>query len=82
MKHLTSLLLFLTTILLASAVAPAPTPANNNDTIVYICTGKSSKRFHSKRSCRGLDACQGEIRAITLQQAKQLNRTPCKICIN
>ena len=47
---------------------------------VYICTGSSSKRYHSKKNCRGLSNCGGTIKEITVEQAEKQGRTPCKIC--
>ena len=48
--------------------------------MVYICTGGSSKRYHATSSCRGLDNCQGDIIKVTVEKAKSIGRTPCKIC--
>ena len=47
---------------------------------VYICTGKSSKCYHSSSSCRGLNRCSGTIKSISLEKAKRMGRRPCKIC--
>ena len=47
---------------------------------VYICTGSSSKRYHSRKDCRGLSNCGGTIKEITMEQAEKQGRTPCKIC--
>lgn len=49
-------------------------------TMVYICTGKSSKRYHKTDECRGLDNCQGDIKLVTLEKARQLGRTECRLC--
>ena len=48
--------------------------------IVYICTGGSSKRYHATRSCKGLRNCGGTIKAITIEEAEEMGRTPCRIC--
>lgn len=47
---------------------------------VYICTGSSSKRYHSRKNCRGLSNCGGTIKELTVEQAENQGRTPCKIC--
>lgn len=47
---------------------------------VYICTGPQSKRFHKTPDCQGLRSCSKEIKAVTLEQAKKMGRTPCKWC--
>lgn len=49
-------------------------------TNVYICTGKYAKVYHSKKNCRGLNNCKGEIKYITLDQAKDQGKRACKIC--
>lgn len=59
--------------------------AQNNDKeaegeTVYICTGGYSKRYHSTRSCKGLRNCGGTIKAISIEEAERMGRTPCQIC--
>lgn len=53
---------------------------DTNDRMVYICTGKSSKRYHATPKCKGLDNCRGEIVKVTVQKAKSMGRTPCRLC--
>lgn len=50
------------------------------DSYVYICTGPQSKKYHKTDKCRGLNKCSGTIKKITLEEAKKIGRTPCKIC--
>ena len=52
----------------------------SGDTYVYICTGPQSKRYHKTSTCKGLKSCSKEIKKITLEEAKKLNRTPCGYC--
>lgn len=47
---------------------------------VYICTGSYSKRYHATRSCKGLRNCGGIIKAISIEDAEEMGRTPCRIC--
>ena len=47
---------------------------------VWICTGSSSSCYHSTKSCRGLGNCKASIKEITLKEAQQMNRRPCKMC--
>jgi hypothetical protein len=47
---------------------------------VYICTGKSAYSYHNNRSCRGLNRCSAEIKSVSLEYAKNIGRSPCKIC--
>lgn len=48
--------------------------------MVYICTGSNAKKYHCDVDCRGLNNCQGSIRQISLQKAREMGRTACKIC--
>ena len=50
------------------------------DRTVYICTGSYSKRFHSTPDCKGLNNCKGVIKSISMSSAKNMGRTPCKVC--
>ena len=47
---------------------------------VYICTGGHARKYHRYKGCRGLNACNGEIKEITKQQAARRGRKPCRIC--
>jgi hypothetical protein len=49
-------------------------------TSVYICTGKSSERYHRTESCNGLNACKAQVKSVSLKEAQRMGRTPCKIC--
>lgn len=64
--------LLVTTIMLLSSAIP---PVASN---VFICKGKSSKRYHLKKTCRGLSACKSGVSEVTLEKAKSLKRTLCK----
>jgi len=64
-------LLFIALILLSAAIPPL----ENN---VFICKSKSSKRYHLKKTCRGLSACKAGVSEVTLKKAKNLKRTICK----
>ena len=47
---------------------------------VYICTGPNAYAYHKTKTCRGLRHCTGEIKEISLAQAKKENRKACKLC--
>lgn len=47
------------------------------DTTVYLCMGKGSKRYHYRKSCRGLSNCSTKIHEVTLAKAKDMGRTLC-----
>lgn len=47
------------------------------ETTVYICKGKSSKKYHLKKNCRGLSNCSTKTYEVTLKEAKKIGRTLC-----
>jgi hypothetical protein len=49
----------------------------NTDADVYICKGKSAKRYHFTKECRGLTNCKAEIKKVTIEEAKKDGRTIC-----
>jgi hypothetical protein len=53
---------------------------SHGDTMVYVCTGKGSYRYHRHSDCSGLNNCKGSIKRVTLQKAQSMKRTPCKKC--
>jgi hypothetical protein len=52
----------------------------DGNTRVYICTGNNAYRYHNNGNCRGLDNCCAEIKSVSLEYAKSIGRSPCKIC--
>ncbi len=46
---------------------------------VFICTSKSSKRYHLKKDCRGIKKCKSKIKTISKKKAKNVGRTLCKL---
>ena len=48
--------------------------------MVYVCTGGSARRYHNEPDCRGLSRCQGDIEEMTIEEAEDDGKTPCKIC--
>ncbi len=47
------------------------------ETNVYICKGKGSKKYHYNKYCRGLSRCSTKIYQVTLPKAKEMGRTLC-----
>lgn len=47
---------------------------------VYVCTGPQSVCYHSSSKCRGLSRCSADVKAVSLDKAKQMKRRPCGIC--
>jgi len=64
-------------ILLSLFIIPLLSGTTSN---IYICTGKYAKSYHSSQYCKGINACRSEIKTITLKQAVDLGRKPCKMC--
>ncbi len=46
----------------------------------YICTGPTAYAYHKTNNCKGLRRCTGEIKKISIKQAKKENRKACKLC--
>lgn len=47
---------------------------------VYICNSSKAYAYHSTESCRGLERCTHGVSRVTLQEAINEGRVPCKIC--
>jgi len=61
----------LASLLLAAAV----------NTNVFICDSKTSKAYHSTKTCRGIKNCSHGIKEVTLKEATgTYSRVACKIC--
>ena len=46
---------------------------------VFICTSKSSKKYHLKKDCSGIKKCKSKIKKITMKKAENVGRTLCKL---
>lgn len=55
-------------------------PVQDGNTQVYICTGNNAYRYHNSKNCRGLNRCSADIKSVSLEYAKSIGRSPCKIC--
>lgn len=80
MKKIT--LLFSVILLMSFTPEVATTQQSKNGTVM-ICTGKYSKRYHTSPpsdSCRGMKACKGEKKKVTLKEAEKMGLTPCGYC--
>ncbi|WP_296620941.1 hypothetical protein [Marivirga sp.] len=44
---------------------------------VYICDSNTSKKYHYKKDCRGLNACKAEVVKVTLSDARGSKKTLC-----
>ena len=54
--------------------------AGSGEKTVYICTGKSAKKYHKSPRCKGLRSCKGDIVEVELSRAEAMGKTPCRIC--
>ena len=82
MKQTTILFLILTLLFSCSNNKSERQDENQiqEDGKVYVCTGSYAKRYHTDEQCSGLQRCTGETIEISLQEAEEEGRTPCKIC--
>lgn len=71
-------LVLLSLLLLSPAIDKAE--RTGTDGTVYICTGPKSKRYHRTSGCKGLNSCSESIKSVSLEYAKRIGRTQCKIC--
>lgn len=53
------------------------TTTKKTEGLIYICKGPQSKRYHYKKSCRGLKPCSTKIFEVSLSKAKEMGRTLC-----
>jgi hypothetical protein len=55
------------------------TSTQTKEVEVFICTSKSSKKYHLKKECSGLQKCKSKIKKITKKKAENVGRTKCKL---
>ena len=53
---------------------------NNENSKVYICTGPTATVYHKTDKCAGLYNCSDKVVEVTIAQAAEKNRRPCKRC--
>ncbi|PKH52215.1 hypothetical protein CXF68_16615 [Tenacibaculum sp. Bg11-29] len=46
---------------------------------VFICKSVASKRYHLKKTCKGLKMCKTEVKITTVKKAERLGRILCKL---
>lgn len=78
MNNFVSIVLASSLMVLALGIEGDTNVYNQNKT-VYICTGPKAKVYHKYNDCRGLRNCSGDIKAVSLEQAKK-SRRACRIC--
>ena len=47
---------------------------------VYVVMSNTAYAYHSNRNCKGLKKATHTIKEITLEEAREMGRKPCKIC--
>ncbi len=53
---------------------------NDDGEYVYICTGPYSKKYHKTEDCMWLENCSEDVERISIEEAEDMGRTPCKGC--
>lgn len=76
MKKFLLFIAFCTPLVCASVVNSTEGEAQ----MVYICTGPQSKVYHKTDDCKGLRSCSKDVKKVTLDKAKSMNRRACKWC--
>jgi hypothetical protein len=66
-------------LILIAGFNPKPTQGVQNAEYVYICKGPKSVVYHKAEDCRGLSHCSTQIYKVTLAEAVEMGRRPCKI---
>ncbi len=56
---------------------PSSLSYNENETFVYLCNSPGGKKYHFKKTCRGLSRCKASIIKVTLEEAKNRGKTLC-----
>jgi hypothetical protein len=52
----------------------------SNKSKVYVCMSKTSVAYHSTKTCNGLNSCSHEIKSLSIQEAENYGKRPCKKC--
>ena len=69
--------LFLLTMCIALNVSAGDTKDVDK---VWICASSGATTYHKTKACSGLSNCKAVKKEITLKEAKEMGRRPCKIC--
>lgn len=47
---------------------------------VYVCYSTTSVAYHGIDNCRGLNSCSHTIKSMSVSEAIELGKRPCKVC--
>lgn len=56
------------------------TDATDMRRTVYVCASETSKRYHSDPDCSGLSNCTHHVEEMTVAEAEEMGKTPCRRC--
>lgn len=48
---------------------------------VYVCSGRSAKRYHSVEDCKGFTRCSGSVLKMSIEEAEEIGKSPCRMCV-
>lgn len=73
------ILILLTTLTLTTGFISGKTDDQETQK-VYVVMSKSSYAYHKHCSCSAVKRSKSGVREVSLAKAKQMGKTPCKIC--
>lgn len=79
-KLLIAAVLMLPMMLCCSSSGSGENAGSGSESAVYICTGKTAKKYHKSADCKGLRNCKGDIVKMDKSRAEAMGKTPCRIC--
>lgn len=47
---------------------------------VYVCVSPTARRYHSDPDCSGLSNCTHHVEEMTVVEAEEMGKTPCRRC--
>lgn len=47
---------------------------------VYVCVSPTARRYHSDPDCSGLSNCTHHVEEMTVAEAEEMGKTPCRRC--
>lgn len=74
-------LILLFTLLLAGATSAEP-PCYNvyEHAKVFVVMSNNAYAYHKTRNCSAVKKATHKVKEVTLEEAKEMGRRPCKIC--
>lgn len=47
---------------------------------VYVCVSPTARRYHLDPDCSGLSSCAHHVEEMTVAEAEEMGKTPCRRC--